>query len=188
MDSTLLYADSLLRQPGSNRFTVVVNAPFSSPLNSPRSPVGSPTKTQQKHFQFPDSKKTSKSSKTTKEVEKVEKVEKVEDKKSGHISLREMKRKLFTKLFRVLTLKDITSGNKTYPRDFRAKHASAKRKRARSSQSSGLSHFEPLPTIVEEEECDLASLQSTIHQNYGSVYGTYDTLINQRQFIVDATA
>jgi hypothetical protein len=187
MDSTLLYADSLLRQPGSNRFTVVVNAPFSSPLNSPRSPVGSPTKTQQKHFQFPDSpsidsKKTSKSSKPTKEVEKVE------DKKSGHISLREMKRKLFTKLFRVLTLKDITSGNKTYPRDFRAKHASAKRKRARSSQSSGLSHFEPLPTIVEEEECDLASLQSTIHQNYGSVYGTYDTLINQRQFIVDATA
>lgn len=80
---------------------------------------------------------------------------------------------------------DVTgSGNKTYPRDYRAKHASAKRRRARSSQSSGLSNFEPmLSTIIEETESDLAS-QSTIHHHNYSVYGT---LVNQRQF-VDAAA
>ncbi|KAI6237395.1 hypothetical protein M3Y95_00260500 [Aphelenchoides besseyi] len=84
-----------------------------------------------------------------------------------------MKRKLFTKLFSVLTLKDITGSAKTYPRDYRARHASAKRKRARSSQSSTLSNYEPmLPTIIEEAEpeCDFSSCQSTIHyDDYGTL-------------------
>ncbi|CAD5232635.1 unnamed protein product [Bursaphelenchus xylophilus] len=84
-----------------------------------------------------------------------------EDKKTGA-----KKRKLLTKLFRVLTLKDISVG-KTYPRDYRAKHASAKRKRARHSQSSTLSNYEPMPTILEESDSELASVQSTVHRFSG---------------------
>ncbi|KAI6190245.1 hypothetical protein M3Y97_00096200 [Aphelenchoides bicaudatus] len=162
MDSTLLYTD--IWKPTSPAH--FVNAPC-SPLNSSRSPS---TKT---HFEFPQPAES--------KPQKQKTANTVEPKKPKNpISLSGlMKRKLFTKLFRVLTLKDVT-GSKTYPRDYRARHQSAKRKRARSSQSSGLSNFEPMPTIFEETESDLASVQTTIHSNQYALYGN---LLNQRQFV-----
>ncbi|CAD5224042.1 unnamed protein product [Bursaphelenchus okinawaensis] len=81
------------------------------------------------------------------------------------LSLSWLKKSLVKRMMELADLQqpDISVG-KTYPRDYRAKHASAKRKRARSSQSSTLSNYEPMPTIYEESDSDLASIQSTIHR------------------------
>jgi hypothetical protein len=98
MDSTLLYADSLLRQPSAH-FNIIVNAPSScgSPLNSPRSVPSSPTKS---HFDFTFSSKPAKTKTAKQQSADLEQPDKT------HLSLRDlMKRKIFTKLFRVLTLK-----------------------------------------------------------------------------------
>jgi hypothetical protein len=88
------------------------------------------------------------------------------DKKSGKENSSTemtMRKKLFGKLFKILTLKE-SSTKKCSKENKKLCHT---RKRSRSSQSSTPSNFEPMPTIYEEddEECDVISLQSfCIHQ------------------------
>ncbi|KAI6207244.1 hypothetical protein M3Y99_01855500 [Aphelenchoides fujianensis] len=195
MDSTLLYADSLLRQPtGGQRFSVTPALPLLPVLSttnsrpSARSAITTTTPSAPVSARSDKRRRSAKANAKDSPTDQPAKCPPDEDlplAKPQPTSFRDMKRKLFSKLFRVLTLKDVTGNGKISPRDYRSRHLSAKRKRARSSQSSALSNYEPcLATIFEDDEpeCDLASCQSTLH------CGGYETLTRPTPVFVNAAA
>jgi hypothetical protein len=80
-----------------------------------------------------------------------------------------MKQKLLSKIYKLLSKESSKNPSKE---SNTSEVTATTRKRTRSSQSSTISNYEPMPTITEENESDVDSLHSTIHRLNGTHFGT----------------